>query len=92
MATALTGTLHMLNETYNRITLFQETLKLAKEADSNFNGVLCGRATWKDSVEIFGKDQEEAKKWLETRGKENIQTLNEVLKETAHSVFEKIEE
>ena len=72
--------------------IFQETLRLAKEADSNFNGVLCGRATWKDSVDIFGKDQQEAKKWLESTGKENIETLNEVLKETAHSVFEKIEE
>lgn len=73
-------------------SLFQETLKLAKEAEANFNGVLCGRATWKDSVDIFGKDQKEAKEWLETTGKENIQTLNEVLKQTAHSVFEKIEE
>lgn len=72
--------------------IFQETLRLAKEADSNFNGVLCGRATWKDSVDIFGKDQDEAKKWLESTGKENIETLNEVLKETAHSVFEKIED
>ena len=72
--------------------IFQETLRLAKEADSNFNGVLCGRATWKDSVDIFGKDQQEAKKWLELTGKENIETLNEVLKETAHSVFEKIED
>lgn len=72
--------------------LFQETLKLAKEADSKFNGVLCGRATWKDSVAIFGKDQAEAKKWLETTGKENIQRLNDILKQTAHSVFEKIEE
>lgn len=72
--------------------IFQETLRLAKEADSNFNGVLCGRATWKDSVDIFGKDQDEAKKWLESTGKENIEKLNEVLKETAHSVFEKIED
>ena len=72
--------------------IFQETLRLAKEADSNFNGVLCGRATWKDSVDIFGKDQQEAKKWLESTGKENIEKLNEVLKETAHSVFEKIED
>lgn len=72
--------------------IFQETLRLAKEADSNFNGVLCGRATWKDSVDIFGKDQDEAKKWLESIGKENIEKLNEVLKETAHSVFEKIED
>ena len=70
--------------------IFQETLRLAKEADSNFNGVLCGRATWKDSVDIFGKDQQEAKKWLDTTGKENITTLNEVLKETANSVFDKI--
>lgn len=71
--------------------IFQETLKLAKEAKSNFNGVLCGRATWKDSVAIFGKDQAEAKKWLESTGKSNIETLNQVLKETSHSVFEKIE-
>ena len=70
--------------------IFQETLRLAKEADSNFNGVLCGRATWKYSVDIFGKDQQEAKKWLDTTGKENITTLNEVLKETANSVFDKI--
>ena len=39
-----------------------------------------------------GKDQQEAKKWLESTGKENIEKLNEVLKETAHSVFEKIED
>lgn len=70
--------------------LFKETLKLAKEAGSNFNGVLCGRATWKDCVEIYGKDQEKSKKWLENTGKDNIQSLNEVLKETAQSVFKKI--
>ena len=38
----------------------------------------------------WGKDQQEAKKWLDTTGKENITTLNEVLKETANSVFDKI--
>ena len=72
--------------------IFQETLKLAKEAGSNFNGVLCGRATWKDSVDIYGKSEEEAIEWLKTQGKENIENLNAVLKETACSVFDKIEE
>ena len=33
--------------------LFQETLKFAKESGSTFNGVLCGRATWKDGVAPF---------------------------------------
>lgn len=72
--------------------LFKEALKLAKEAGANFNGVLCGRATWKDCVDIYGKDKEESQKWLKETGKENIQNLNQVLKETAESIFDKIEE
>ena len=72
--------------------LFKETLKFAKEAGSTFNGVLCGRATWRGAVDVFGKSAEEAKEWLNTEGKDNIVTLNEVIKETATSVFEKIEE
>lgn len=73
-------------------SLFQDMLKIAKEAEANFNGVLCGRATWRDSVDIYGKNQEEAAKWLDETGKENITSLNEVLKETAYSVFDKVEE
>ena len=72
--------------------LFKETLKFAKEAGSTFNGVLCGRATWRGAVDVFGKSAEDAKEWLITEGKDNIVTLNEVIKETATSVFEKIEE
>lgn len=72
--------------------LFKETLKFAKEAGSTFNGVLCGRATWRGAVDVFGKSAEDAKEWLNTEGKDNIVTLNEVIKETATSVFEKIEE
>lgn len=71
--------------------LFQKTLKFAKKAGSTFNGVLCGRATWKDGVEKFAQGEKEAIEWLETRGKENITSLNEVLKDTAKSIFEKIE-
>ncbi|WP_282929207.1 tagatose 1,6-diphosphate aldolase [Anaerococcus sp. Marseille-Q7828] len=72
--------------------LFKETLKFAKEAGSTFNGVLCGRATWRGAVDVFGKSEKDAKEWLNTEGKDNIVTLNEVIKETATSVFEKIEE
>lgn len=71
--------------------LFQETLKFAKKAGSTFNGVLCGRATWRGAVEEFGKSEKDAQNWLQSTGKENIRSLNEVLKQTASSVFEKIE-
>lgn len=64
--------------------LFQETLKFAHESGSEFNGVLCGRATWKGGIEPFGKSGEEvAVKWFQTQGRENITALNEVLKVTA---------
>ncbi|MFS0559526.1 tagatose-bisphosphate aldolase [Terribacillus sp. 179-K 1B1 HS] len=66
--------------------LFQDTLRFAKDAGSNFNGVLCGRATWKDSVTIFGRDGEAAgKQWLQQQGRKNVEDLNAVLKETATS-------
>lgn len=68
-------------------TLFQETLKFAKESGSTFNGVLCGRATWAKSVEVFVKKGEEAaRKWMQTEGKNNIEALNKVLSESAHPI------
>lgn len=71
--------------------LFQETLKFAKESGSTFNGVLCGRATWKNGVAPFAEDGEKAgRAWLQDTGKKNIQELNVVLKQTASSWFEKI--
>ncbi|MGR3742400.1 tagatose-bisphosphate aldolase [Companilactobacillus sp. DQM5] len=64
--------------------LFQEELIFAKEAGSTFNGVLCGRATWKLGIEPFAKDGEEAgRQWMRTEGKKNIEDLNKVLAETA---------
>ncbi|MBO0474806.1 tagatose-bisphosphate aldolase [Enterococcus ureasiticus] len=64
--------------------LFQETLYFAKEAGSTFNGVLCGRATWKEGVAPFAKEgKPAAEQWMRTVGKENIESLNRVLKETA---------
>lgn len=73
--------------------LFQETLKFAKAAGSTFNGVLCGRATWKNGVQPFAENGEEAgRNWLQDTGKKNILELNDVLKQTASPWFNKISE
>jgi len=72
--------------------MFQDTLVFAKEAGSTFNGVLCGRATWKDGVAPFIEDGEEAgRNWLRTEGKKHIQQLNEVVERTASSWHDKVE-
>lgn len=72
--------------------LFQETLIFAKKAESSFNGVLCGRATWKNGVKPFVELGEDAAvKWLQTEGKSNIQHLSKVLAETASSWHDKVE-
>lgn len=64
--------------------LFQQTLFFAKESGSKFNGVLCGRATWANGVEQFVTGGEKAAiTWLETQGRKNIESLNQVLAKTA---------
>jgi tagatose 1,6-diphosphate aldolase len=72
-------------------SLFQETLVFAHEAGAKFNGVLCGRATWAGSVQVYIEQGEEAaREWLRTEGFKNIDELNKVLKETATSWEEKV--
>ncbi|OTO71708.1 MULTISPECIES: tagatose-bisphosphate aldolase [unclassified Enterococcus] len=72
--------------------LFQQTLVFAKEAGSTFNGVLCGRATWKNGVKPFIEAGESAaREWLETEGRENIESLNTVLAQTASSWHDKVQ-
>ncbi|MCU5746315.1 tagatose 1,6-diphosphate aldolase [Staphylococcus sp. SQ8-PEA] len=59
--------------------LFQQTLKFAKQAGSKFNGVLCGRATWKGATEAFVNDGSlSAREWIEQQGLSNLKALNEV--------------
>ena len=71
--------------------LFQETLQFAKDAGSTFNGVLCGRATWKAGVIPFASQGEQVSRdWLQKTGKSNIQKLNVVLKNTATSWEDKV--
>jgi len=60
---------------------FSETLVLAGESGVKFNGVLCGRATWKDGIPIYAKQGAAAfRKWLETEGVKNINNVNDKLK------------
>lgn len=63
--------------------LFVDTLYLAKEAGSTFNGVLCGRATWAGGVAEYANSPEKGLEWLQTEGRKNIENLNKALDETA---------
>src|SRR5947209_7799044 len=70
---------------------FTEALELAGESSVKFNGVLCGRATWKDGIPIYGKQGAEAfRKWLEDEGVKNINNVNERLKAATswHQLYE----
>jgi len=59
---------------------FTETLELAAETGVKFNGVLCGRATWKEGIPIFAKQGGAAfRQWLETEGVKNIENVNDRL-------------
>jgi tagatose 1,6-diphosphate aldolase len=61
--------------------VFIETLELAGESGTKFNGVLCGRATWKDGIPIFARQGAKAfHDWLETTGVENIENVNKALR------------
>jgi tagatose 1,6-diphosphate aldolase len=60
--------------------VFIETLELAGESGVAFNGVLCGRATWKDGISIYAKQGPAAfQAWLDTVGVENIENVNKAL-------------
>jgi tagatose 1,6-diphosphate aldolase len=70
--------------------VFIETLELAGESGTSYNGVLCGRATWKDGIPIYAKNGEKAfEDWLQTVGVENIENVNKALK-GASSWFSKV--
>jgi tagatose 1,6-diphosphate aldolase len=59
---------------------FNESLELAAEAGTNFSGVLCGRATWKDGIPVYAKQGLKAfEEWLSKQGVENINKVNKRL-------------
>jgi tagatose 1,6-diphosphate aldolase len=56
---------------------FTESLKMAAEAGTDYSGVLCGRATWKDGIPVFAKHGAKAlEDWLQTEGVKNINAVN----------------
>jgi Tagatose-1,6-bisphosphate aldolase len=60
---------------------FTESLRMAAEAGTDFSGVLCGRATWKDGIPVYAKQGVKAlEDWLSTEGVKNITAVNEALK------------
>ena len=60
---------------------FVEDLGFAAEAGVKFNGVLCGRATWKEGIPIYAEKGTDAfRKWLETDGVANIENVNNALR------------
>jgi len=69
---------------------FTESLELAAEAGVKFNGVLCGRATWKEGIPVYAKQGAAAfRNWLEDEGVKNINNVNERLKAATswHSIY-----
>jgi tagatose 1,6-diphosphate aldolase len=60
---------------------FSDTLELASESGTNFSGVLCGRATWKDGMPVYAKQGVKAlEDWLSDQGVKNIKNVNDRLK------------
>src|SRR5262252_5427579 len=60
---------------------FNESLVLAAEAQVKFNGVLCGRATWKDGIPVYAKQGAKVfEQWLQNEGVKNIENVNASLK------------
>lgn len=63
---------------------FIDTLHFAKKAGAKFSGSLCGRAIWKEGVETFARDGNDAfYKWLEENGVSNLKKVQEAIVETA---------
>jgi len=70
---------------------FTESLELAAEAGVKFNGVLCGRATWKEGIPVYAKHGADAfRKWLQDEGVKNINNVNDRLKAATswHPIYE----
>ena len=60
---------------------FVEELHMAAEAGTDYSGVLCGRATWKEGIPIYGKQGVKAlEDWLNLEGVKNIEAVNAAIK------------
>lgn len=60
---------------------FLESLHMATESGTDYSGVLCGRATWKDGVPVYAHQGAAAlEDWLSTEGVKNIQAINDAIR------------
>jgi tagatose 1,6-diphosphate aldolase len=60
---------------------FVESLNMAAEAGTDYSGVLCGRATWKDGIPVYAKQGAKAlEDWLNVEGVKNINAVNAAIK------------
>ena len=60
---------------------FVEELRMAAEAGTDYSGVLCGRATWKEAIPVYAKQGAKAlEDWLSDQGVKNINAVNEAIK------------
>lgn len=67
--------------------MFIETLEFAHEAGSNFNGILGGRAIWKESIGVYVREGEDAAAgWMRTKGRENILYIMDLVDKIARPV------
>ncbi len=59
---------------------FIESLNMASESGTDYSGVLCGRATWKEGIPVFAKQGKQAlEDWLSNEGVKNIEAVNQAI-------------
>jgi tagatose 1,6-diphosphate aldolase len=60
--------------------VFASSVEIAGKAGTDFSGVLCGRATWKNGIPVYAKEGKTGlRKWLKGEGVDNINKLNKAL-------------
>ena len=60
---------------------FVESLAMAAESGTDYSGVLCGRATWKEGIPVYAKQGAKAlEDWLSVEGVKNINAVNDAIK------------
>src|SRR5262249_8962902 len=69
---------------------FTESLRMASEAGTDYSGVLCGRATWKEGIPVYAKQGAKAlEDWLGKEGVKNINAVNDAI-QSATPWYEKM--
>ncbi len=67
----------------------RESLRLANDSGADWNGVLCGRATWQNGIaEYAEKGVEALHSWLQDGGVDNITKMNEIIDSGATPWYE----